>query len=163
MVGVAGTGEGLLSGADPAWARGSPQHPWGLAGNTPPPQPANPGAPRGSSVSPSVKWGVCSTKATPITGGPLQAALPASSSPFSARLRRLSQHTLFGFHRGLTAWGSLREVPSALTPPTRGGRRAGLRVHQREECLPPVPLSSAGRASGRARSHWSPFAVANLL
>ena len=30
MVGVACTGEGLLSGADPAWARGSPQHPWGL-------------------------------------------------------------------------------------------------------------------------------------
>lgn len=125
----------------------APQHPWGRC-RKPPHQPANPDAPPRSSVSSSVRWGVCFTKAAPITGGRSPGCLPCLFLLVLRRLRRLSQHRLFGFHRGLTARVGLREAPSALTPPTKGGRRARLWVHLSKECLPPVPLSSAGQARG---------------
>lgn len=127
MVGVACTGKGLLSGADPAWARGSPPAPLGALQETHHPPLACPSRCASGILSfPICKMGCLFHKSyTNHRGGPLQAALPASSSPFSARLRRLSQHRLFGFHRGLTSWGGLREVPSALTPPTRGGAEPG--------------------------------------
>ena len=97
MVGVACTGKGLLSGVDPAWDRGCPQHPWGLCRKPTPPTPPPPHPPppacQSRCASGILSFLICKMGCLFLhqsQEGPHQAAFPASSSSFSARLRRLS-------------------------------------------------------------------------
>lgn len=149
MVGVACTGKGLLSGVDPAWDSGCPPAPLGALQEAPRPQPANPDAPPRSSVSSSVRWGVCSTKAAPITGGPSPGCLPCLFLLILREAKEAQPAQTFRIPPRPNSPGRSERGPFCLDPAHQGGgRRARLWVHLSKECLPPVPLSSAGQARG---------------